>query len=105
MFQEKFMSQDTIQFKHSIGLLIWMIISQLFAIASLIWWFLLVISPGMIFAGESGGGIFLFVFFFYPIFPITMIISAWGAYLSNKKWLAAILSGLSIAPNVFLILV
>lgn len=99
------MSQDTIQFKHSIGLLIWMIITQVGAIASLISWLFLITSPGMIFAGESGGGIFLFLFFFYPIFPITMIICAWAAYLSNKKWLAAILSGLSIAPNVFLILV
>jgi hypothetical protein len=34
-----------------------------------------------------------------------MIVSAWAAYFFNNKWLAAILSGLSIAPNVFLILV
>ena len=99
------MSQDTDQFEHSIGILIWMVLSQLLAIASLIGWLILLLSPDMIFAGESGGRFFLVVFFCYPIFTISMIISAWAVYFSDKKWLAAIFSGLSIAPNLLLILV
>lgn len=97
------MSQDTLQFKHSIGLLIWMIISQLFAVATIIWWLSAVLSPDMIFAGYLGG--FLFIFLFYPIYPIVMIIGAWISYSRQKNWLAAVLSGLSIAPNVVLPLI
>ena len=92
------------QFKHSIGLLIWMGITQVGAMTSLIFWFSLITSSDMIFAGESGSTIFVLLFFLYPIFPISMIIGAWVSYYFNKKWLAAIFSGLSIAPNVFLIL-
>jgi hypothetical protein len=92
------------QFRHSIGLLIWMVITQVGAITSLIFWLFLITSPDMIFAGESGSTVFLLLFFLYPIFPISMIISAWVSYFSDNKWLAAILSSLSIAPNVFLIL-
>jgi hypothetical protein len=51
------------QFKHSIGLLIWMVITQVGAMASLIFWLALIMSPGMIFAGDSGTKGFLFLFF------------------------------------------
>lgn len=93
------MSQDTLQFKHSIGLLIWMIISQLIVATSIIEWFSLVTDPVMIFAGYLGVGRFLLLIF-YPIYPIVMIIGAWISYIRQKNWLAAVLSGLSIAPNV-----
>ncbi len=89
------------------GLLIWMIVAQLLAVASLLIW---VVMAGMSFmAFDSGGSASTWVFvtavWCYPIVPLLMSIGAWVAYKRRKNSIAAILSGLSFAPIVLFFLV
>ena len=87
-----------------IGLLIWMIVSQLLAAGSLLIWFVMAGLSVMAFdSGESPQAwAFVIVVWSYPIFPIAMVIGAWIAYKRRKNTLAAILSGLSFAPIICL---
>jgi len=88
------------------GLLIWMILSQLLAVGSLVIWLL---AAGLsVMAFDSGvtaeAWMIVILVWSYPIFPLAIIIGAWIAYKRHKNTLAAVLSGLSFAPPVLCIL-
>ena len=88
------------------GLLIWLIVSQILAVASLLFWLLVAATSVMAFdSGQTPQAwAFVITVWSYPIFPIAMAIGAWIAYARRKNILAAILSGLTFAlPLLFFI--
>jgi hypothetical protein len=103
---QKNMALHTARPKRRIGTLIWLIVSQLMAVGSLLIWALLAGLSGM--AADEGTSpqvvTFILVIWAYPIFPLIMAIGAWIAFACRKNWLAAILSGMTIAPPVLLAL-
>ena len=88
------------------GLLIWMIISQLLMLGSLVFWLLMAGLSVMAF--DSGvtaeAWTFVLLVWAYPILPLILVIAAWIAFARRKNTLAAILSGLSFAPIALLLL-
>jgi len=99
------MSEITSQPKRT-GLLIWLIVSQLLAVASLFFWLLMAGLSVMAFDSgvtQEAWNVVIAVWL-YPIFPLVMIIGAWIAYARRKNRLAAILSGLSFIPPALLFL-
>jgi hypothetical protein len=86
------------------SLLIWMIVSQLLMLGSLVIW--LLVAGLSVMAFDSGvtdeAWTFVIVVWSYPLFPIVMVIAAWIAYARHKNKLAAVLSGLSFAPPILL---
>ena len=86
------------------GLLIWMILSQLFAVGSLVIWLVMAGLSVMAFdSGESTAAwAFVIAVWSYPIIPIALIIAAWIAYAKRRNILAGVLSGLSFAPPILL---
>lgn len=88
-------------------LLVWMILSQLIAAGSLVFW--LVMAGLSVMAFDAGvtaeAWTFVIVVWSYPIFPLIMVIGSWIAYARRKHKLAAVLSGLSFAPMMILALV
>lgn len=82
------------------GLVVWMIISQLLAVASLLIWLLIAGLSVMAFdAGVTAEAwTFVLLVWSYPILPLGLVIAAWIAFARRKNVLAAILSGLSFAP-------
>jgi hypothetical protein len=98
------MSETTDTQKPRKGLLIWMIVSQLLMLGSLVIW--LLVAGLSVMAFDSGvtqeAWNFVIAVWLYPIFPIVMVIAAWIAYARHKNKLAAILSGLSFAPPFLL---
>lgn len=91
--------------KRRIGLLIWMIVSQLLMVGTLFFW--LVMAGLSVMAFDSGvsaeAWAFVIAVWAYPIFPLLMVIGAWIAFARRKNALAAVLSGLSFAPPALLI--
>jgi len=89
------------------GLLVWMIVSQLLTLASLLLW--LLVAGLSVMAFDSGvsteAWTIVIAVWSYPIFPILMVIVAWIAYARRKSRLAAILSGVSFAPPFLLYIV
>ena len=91
------------------GLMIWMIISQVLMLASLLIW--LLVAGLSVMAFDSGvsteAWTFVIIVWSYPILPIGLVIAAWIAYAKRKNVLAVVLSGLSFAPPIlcFLLLV
>lgn len=88
------------------GLLIWLIVSQVLAIASLLFW--LVVAGISVMAFDSGESpqawAIVITVWSYPLFPIVMAIAAWIAYARHKNTLSAILSSLTFAvPILFFI--
>jgi hypothetical protein len=100
------MAEHAAQPKRSFGTLIWLIISQLIALGSLVIWALVAGLSAMAF--DEGASPLAWTIFIaawsYPLFPLIMAIGAWIAFARRKNWLAAILSGLSFAPPVLLYL-
>jgi hypothetical protein len=92
--------------KRRIGLLIWMIVSQLLAIGSL--WFWLLVAGLSVMAFDSGDSrvawTIVIAVWAYPLFPLLMAIGAWVAFAFRKNRLAAVLTGLTFAPPVLLYL-
>ena len=88
------------------GLLIWMIVSQVFAVLSLIPWLLMAGLSFMAFdSGVSAEAwTFVIVVWSYPIIPIVLAIAAWIAYRRRRNTLAAVLSGFSFAPPILCLL-
>jgi len=88
--------------KRRTGLLIWLIVSQLLAIGSLLIWVIAAGLSVMIFdKGESPEAwAFVLTVWAYPLFPLLMIIGAWVAFAFRKNWLAAVLSGLPLVPPI-----
>ncbi len=86
------------------GLLIWLIVSQVLAVASLVFWLVVAGLSFMAFdAGETPQAwAFVITIWAYPIFPIVMAIGAWIAYARRRNILSAILSGLTFALPVLL---
>jgi hypothetical protein len=82
-----------------------MIVSQLFAVASLVIWLLMAGLSVMAF--DSGvtaeAWTVVILVWSYPLFPLAIIIGSWIAYKRQKNVLAGILSGLSFAPPVLCI--
>jgi len=101
------MTELTAKPKRSIVTLIWLIVSQLMALGSLLFW---VVAAGLsVMAFDEGQSpeawAFVLVIWAYPLFPLVMAVGAWIAFAFRKNWPAAILSGLSFAPPVLLYLV
>ncbi len=86
------------------GLLIWMILSQLLALGSLVIW--LLVAGLSVMAFDSGvtaeAWTIVIAVWSYPIIPLILIIIAWIAYAKRKNVLAGVLSGLSFAPPFLL---
>jgi len=82
------------------GLLIWMILSQVLTVGSLLIWLLIAGLSVMAFdSGESTQAwTIVIAVWSYPIIPIALVIAAWIAYSKRKNILAAVLSGLSFTP-------
>ena len=102
------MTQVTAQPKRRIGLLIWLIVSQLLAVASLLLWIVMVgVSSMAVFADGAIPADWAIVIAVcaYPLFPLIMAFSAWIAFAFRKNRLAAVLTGLTIVPPVVLVVV
>ena len=88
------------------GLLVWMIVSQILALLSLVIW--LMMAGLSVMAFDSGVSVeawtFVIMVWSYPIIPIVLIIFAWRAYAKRRNKLAAALSGLSFAPPILFFL-
>lgn len=88
-------------------ILIWLITSQLLALASLVFW--LLVAGLSVMAFDSGvtreAWTFVIVVWSYPIWPIIFTIAAWVAYARNKDKLAGILTTLTFLPMLVLILI
>ena len=86
------------------GLIIWMILSQLLALGSLVIW--LLVAGLSVMAFDSGvsseAWTFVIAVWSYPIIPLILIIIAWIAYAKRKNVLAGVLSGLSFTPPFLL---
>ena len=100
------MTKVTAQPKRRTGLLIWLIVSQLLAVGSLLIWALMAGLSVMAFdTGQSPEAwAFVLAVWAYPLFPLTMAISAWVAFAFRKNRLAAVLTGLTFAPAWLFIL-
>ena len=98
------MSEQTATPQRRIGLLIWLILSQLLALGSLIIWAYL---AGMsVFAFDEGGSPLAWTIVIsvwaYPLFPLFMAIGAWIAFGFRKNRTAAVLTTLTFAPLALL---
>ena len=86
------------------GLLVWMIVSQVLTLASLLIW--LLVAGLSVMAFDSGvtkeAWTIVIAVWSYPIIPIVLVIAAWIAYARRRNKSAAILSGLSFAPPFLL---
>jgi hypothetical protein len=84
------------------GLMIWMIISLLLMLGSLLIWLLMAGLSVMAFdSGVSAEAwAIVIIVWSYPILPIGLIVAAWIAYARHKNILAVVLSGLSFAPPI-----
>jgi hypothetical protein len=88
-------------------ILIWLIISQLLALASLVFWLFAAGISVMAFDSGSTPEAWTFVIavWSYPIWPIIFTIAAWIAYARKKDRLAAVLTTLTFLPVLVLILI
>ena len=96
----------TVKPKRSIITLSWLIVSQLMALASLLFWAL--VAGLSVMAFDSGPSrvawTIVIAVWAYPLFPLLMAIGAWIAFAFRKERLAAILSALAFLPPVLLYL-
>jgi hypothetical protein len=87
--------------------LIWLIVSQALAVASLFFWLLMAGLSVMAF--DSGvtaqAWTFVIAVWSYPIWPIAFAIASWIAYALHKNRLAAVLTTLTFLPVLLLLLV
>lgn len=92
--------------KRRIGLLLWMIVSQLLAVGSLAIWALVAGLSVMAFdEGQSPEAWrFVITVWAYPLIPLLLAIGAWVAFAFRKNRLAAVLSGLTFVPPFLLML-
>lgn len=86
------------------GLLIWMIVSQVLTVGSLLIW--LLAAGFSVMAFDSGvsteAWALVIAVWSYPIIPLGLVIVAWIAYARRKNVLAGVLSGLSFTPPFLL---
>jgi hypothetical protein len=88
---------ETVEQPKRTGLLIWLIVSQLLALASLVIWFFGA-AISMFAKSTESPPLWLIAFYLYPIYPLGISIGAWIAYYRHKNRPAAILSALLIPP-------
>ena len=85
---------------------IWLIISQLLAFGSLVFW--LLIAGLSVMAFDSGVSVeawtFVILVWSYPIWPIAFAIASWIAYARKRDRLAGILTTLTFLPILLLFL-
>ncbi len=88
-------------------ILIWLIVSQLLALASLLFWLVMAGLSVMAFdSGESPQAwTFVIAVWSYPIWPILFTIAAWIAYARKKDRTAGILTTFTFLPVLVLIAV
>ena len=88
-------------------ILVWLIVSQLLAVASLLFWLLMAGLSVMAF--DSGvsteAWTFVIVVWSYPIWPIAFAIASWIAYARKKDRLAGVLTTLTFLPILLLLVV
>jgi glucan phosphoethanolaminetransferase (alkaline phosphatase superfamily) len=88
-------------------ILIWLLVSQLLALASLLFW--LVAAGLSVMAFDSGetqaAWTFAIAVWAYPIWPIVFAIAAWIAYARKKDRMAGVLTTLTFLPVLLLIIV
>lgn len=99
------MSEQVVEKKRT-GLVIWMIVSQILTVLSLGIW--LLVAGLSVMAFDSGvsaeAWTIVIAVWSYPIIPLVLVIISWIAFARRKNKLAAILSGLSFAPPILLML-
>jgi hypothetical protein len=87
--------------------LIWLILSQALAVASLFFWLLMAGLSVMAF--DSGvtaeAWTIVITMWSYPLWPIGFAIASWIAYARHKDRLAAVLTTLTFLPVLLLILI
>jgi len=87
-------------------MLIWLLASQLLAVASLLFW--LVAAGLSVMAFDSGvtqeAWNFVIAVWAYPIWPIGFAIASWIAYARKRDKLAAILTSLTFLAVLLLII-
>ena len=88
-------------------ILIWLIVSQLLAVASLLFW--LVMAGLSVMAFDSGvtqeAWNFVIAVWLYPVWPTLFAIAAWIAYARKKDKLAGVLTTLTFIPILVLMLI
>jgi hypothetical protein len=88
-------------------ILLWLIVSQLLAVASLFFW--LVAAGLSVMAFDAGvtqeAWNFVIAVWAYPIWPIGFAIAAWVAYASRRDRLAGILTTLTFLPVLILLII
>ncbi len=93
--------------KRRTALLIWLIVSQLLAVGSLVFW--LVAAGLSVMAFDEGDSPearrFVIAVWSYPLFPLLMAIGAWVAFAFRKNRLAAVLTSLTFAPVAIFLLI
>ena len=87
--------------------LIWLIVSQLLALASLFFWLLMAGLSVMAFDSGVSAEAWTFVIavWSYPIWPIAFTIASWIAYARKKDRLAGVLTTLTFLPVLLLLVV
>ena len=88
-------------------ILIWLIVSQVLALASLVVWLLMAGLSVMAF--DSGvtqeAWNFVIAVWLYPIWPIVFAIASWVAYWRKSDRLAGVLTTLTFLPILVLLLI
>jgi hypothetical protein len=87
--------------------LIWLIISQLLALVSLVFWLLMAGLSVMAFdAGVTAEAwTFVIAVWSYPIWPLAFAIAAWIAYARRRDRMAGILTTFTFLPVLALIVI
>jgi len=87
--------------------MIWLILSQVLAVASLFFW--LLVAGLSIMAFDSGVSVeawtFVIAVWSYPIWPVGFAIASWIAYARKKDRLAGVLTTLTFLPVLLLFVV
>ena len=87
-------------------ILIWLIVSQLLALGSLVIW--LIVAGLSVMAFDSGetteAWTFVLAVWSYPIWPLGFAIASWIAYARKKDRLAGVLTTLTFLPILVLII-
>ena len=86
-------------------ILIWLVASQLLALASLVFWLLIAGLSVMAFDSGVTAGAWAFVIavWSYPLWPIVFAIAAWIAYARKRDRLAGVLTTLTFLPVLALL--
>ena len=82
----------------------WLIVSQLMALGTLLFWVLVAGLSVMAFDSGQSAQAWLFVglVWAYPLVPLVLAIAAWIAFAFRKNTLAVVLSTLTFIPPVVL---